>query len=188
MEASTEPVASSVATVPPPGALKVRRRIVAVEHIRIDSARSYEEVLASLENLPRFDDQIRVLLHEGETARVRAELEKLQGDAGLTLFSVAAHGDWLQILDCPRKAIQFVIGNVLISTQMTQHEPAAGLYAPLRIMLYENEAGNATLEYDRPSTLFGQYGDGRVTAVAQALDQKINDVLIQAATCEPPEF
>jgi hypothetical protein len=48
-------------------------------------------------------------------------------------------------------------------------------------MLYENEAGTATFEYDRPSTLFGQYGDERVTAVARELERQIHDVLIEAA-------
>jgi hypothetical protein len=40
-------------------------------------------------------------------------------------------------------------------------------------MLYENEAGTATFEYDQPSTLFGQYGHESVTAVAKHLDQTI---------------
>jgi hypothetical protein len=48
-------------------------------------------------------------------------------------------------------------------------------------MLYENDEGNATIEYDRPSTLFGQYGDERVTAVAKELDRQIYDGLIRAA-------
>jgi uncharacterized protein (DUF302 family) len=160
----------------------VTRKPVVVEHVRIDTARSFEEVRAELDRLPRFDDRIRVLLHFGDAARVKAELEKLQGAVGLTLFSVATHGDWLQIKDRARKALQYVIGNVLISTQMTQHEPAAGLYAPLRVMLYENSAGLAALEYDRPSTLFGQYGDERITAIARDLDLKINDLLLRAAT------
>jgi uncharacterized protein (DUF302 family) len=108
-------------------------------------------------------------------------LKKIQGDAGLVIFSVATHGDWLQIISGKRHAAQYVIGNVLVSTQMTQHELAAGLYAPLRIMLYENKAGTATFEYDRPSTLFGQYGNESVTAVAVELDQKIFDALIKAA-------
>ena len=64
---------------------------------------------------------------------------------------------------------------------MTRHVLAAGLNAPLRIMLYENTAGTATLEYDRPSSLFGQYGEDRVTAVAKELDQTIFDALINAA-------
>jgi uncharacterized protein (DUF302 family) len=160
-------------------------RTIVVDHIRIDSERSFDEVRAALDCLPRFDDRIRVLLHFGETARVKAGLEKLQGDAGLTLFSVAPHGDWLQIRNGARNALQYVIGNVLVSTQMTQYEPAAGLYAPLRIMLYENAAGTATLEYDRPSTLFGQYGDQRVTAISRDLDLMIHDILVRAATPSP---
>jgi hypothetical protein len=64
---------------------------------------------------------------------------------------------------------------------MRRHELAAGLYASLGIMLYENKTGTATFEYDRPSTLFGQHGNESVTAVAKELDQKIYDTLIKAA-------
>lgn len=107
----------------------ITRSPIVVEHVRINSARSFDAVRTELVRLPRFDDRIRVLLHFGDAARVKVELEKLQGIEGLTLFSVATHGDWLQIKDRARNALQYVIGNVLISTQMTQHEPAAGLYA-----------------------------------------------------------
>ena len=34
---------------------------------------------------------------------------------------------------------------------------AAGLYAPLRVFLYENEIGGSIFEYDKPSSLFGQF-------------------------------
>ena len=175
--ADTASVATSASTNEP----KVSRNNIPVEHIRIDSDKLYGEAQAALEKLPRFDDRIRALLHYGEIDRVNAELKKIQGDAGLVIFSVATHGAWLQIRSGKRNAAQYVIGNVLVSTQMTQHELAAGLYAPLRIMLYENESGTATFEYDQPSTLFGQYGDERVTAVAKELDQKIYDALIKAA-------
>ena len=87
----------------------------------------------------------------------------------------------MQIRSGKRNAAQYAIGNVLVSTQMTQHELAAGLYAPLRVVLYENKSGTATFEYDQPSTIFGQYDDERVTAVAKELDQKIYDALIKAA-------
>ena len=76
----------------------------------------------------------------------------------------------MQIRSGKRNAARYVIGNVLVSSQMTQHELAAGLYAPLKIILYENKAGTATFEYDQPSTLFGQYGNESVTAVARDLD------------------
>ena len=177
-----EPNQMHPAPVPAPATRStVRRNVVQVEHIHIDSNRRYDDVRASLEELPRFDDRIRDLLHNGEIERVKSELQAIQGGAHLILFSIAMHGDWLQIISRKRKAAQYVIGNVLVSTRMTQYQLAAGLYAPLRIMLYENDAGTATIEYDRPSSLFGQYGDERVTAVAQELDRQIYDVLIDAA-------
>ena len=159
----------------------IQRKIIAVEHIRIDSIRRYDDVRAALEALPQFDNRIRGLLRDGEIDHVRSELQAIQGDSHLVIFSIAAHGDWLQIVSGKRKAAQYVIGNVLVSTQMTRHRLAAGLYAPLRVMLYENDEGTATIEYDRPSTLFGQYGDERVTAVAKELDREIYEVLIHAA-------
>jgi hypothetical protein len=77
--------------------------------------------------------------------------------------------------------VQYVIGNVPVSTQMTRHVLAARLHAPLRIVLYENEAAAATFEYDLPFSLVGQYGNESVTAVAKELDQEIYDALINAA-------
>jgi hypothetical protein len=51
------------------------------------------------------------------------------------------------------------------------------MFAPFRIVLYENEQGHAVFEYDKPSTLFGQFGDERVTRVARELDAAIGRAL-----------
>ena len=50
--------------------LKVTRGSVIVEHIRIDSVKSYCETRAALETLPHFDDSIRALLRQGNIERV----------------------------------------------------------------------------------------------------------------------
>ena len=42
----------------------------------------------------------------------------------------------------PRKELQYEIGNPLIATRMMQHQLPAALYAPFRVLLYENEAGD----------------------------------------------
>jgi uncharacterized protein (DUF302 family) len=80
-----------------------------------------------------------------------------------------------------RKTVQYEIGNPLTATEMTRHQLPTALYAPLRVLLYENEAGRAVFEYDRPSSLFGQFGDERVTAVGRELDAKLESVLVKAA-------
>jgi uncharacterized protein (DUF302 family) len=63
---------------------------------------------------------------------------------------------------------------------MTQHNPAAGLYAPLRVLVYEDNRGRTYLEYDKPSSLFGQFNDDRITTVASLLDRKLEDLIAEA--------
>jgi uncharacterized protein (DUF302 family) len=111
---------------------------------------------------------------------VRAN-EALQRGPELAIFSARDHGRLLRTAGLSRKAVQYEIGNPLTATEMTRHQLPAALYAPLRVVLYENDAGHAVFEYDRPSSLFGQFGDEHVTAVARELDASLERVLAQAA-------
>jgi hypothetical protein len=63
---------------------------------------------------------------------------------------------------------------------MTHYNLAAALYAPLRVVLFEDEQGNGVFEYDKPSSLFGQYGDERVTEVGRYLDVELEAALRKA--------
>jgi len=156
------------------------QQTIQVEHIKIESRNSFSDVKAALESLvPQLDARIFVLLQYGESDRARKELER---GPELSIFNSRDHGGLLRITGQPRKAVQYDIGNPLTATRMTRHQLPASLYAPLRVVLYENEAGRATFEYDRPSSLFGQFGDERVIAVARELDSNLERVLIKAAS------
>jgi uncharacterized protein (DUF302 family) len=151
---------------------------IQVEHVRIESAKSFAEVKAALERLvPPLDPAIPEALRQGEIVRAN---EALQRGPELAIFSARDHGGLLRTAGLARKAVQYEIGNPLTASRMTQHQLPAALYAPLRVVLYENEAGHAVFEYDRPSSLFGQFGDERVTAVARELDASLERVLAQA--------
>ena len=73
--------------------------------------------------------------------------------------------------------MQYVLGNPLFAIEMTQHAIGAGLYAPLRMLIYEDEGGKTWLEYNRPTSLFGQFGDERVDRVAAMLDRKLGELV-----------
>jgi uncharacterized protein (DUF302 family) len=77
--------------------------------------------------------------------------------------------------------MQYVVGNPLYAIEMTRHSIGAALYAPLRVLICE-EHGKTCIEYDRPSSLFGQFGDGRVDAMAALLDRKLADLVAEAAS------
>jgi uncharacterized protein (DUF302 family) len=91
------------------------------------------------------------------------------------------HGALLQISGKRRKALQYDIGNPLTASKMTRHQPPAALYAPLRVVLFEDEQGKGIFEYDKPSSLLGQYGDQRVMEVGRYLDATLEAVLRNAA-------
>ena len=54
-----------------------------------------------------------------------------------------------------RPGIEYLAGNHTIAERMYRHEPAAMLYAPLRLFIYADDAGEGVLVIDQPSTVFG---------------------------------
>jgi uncharacterized protein (DUF302 family) len=153
-----------------------------VVHVRMTSDRPFAEVQAAFEQrLGRFEpDVYQALAEGGDPAAVRAGLEAMAGSSGFMLFSTSDHGRLLQLVGQQRKAMQYVIGNPLFAIEMTRHAIGAGLYAPLRVLIYEAEDGRTCIEYDRPSSLFGQFGDERVGPMAAALDQKLEELAARA--------
>jgi hypothetical protein len=135
----------------------VTSRTIAVEHIRISSRRPFAEVRRKLEGTaPKLDTGIAEVLRSGDQERA-----KTYEDSGprLSIFEERDHGSLLQIWGRRRNAVQYEIGNPLTASKMTRHQLAAALYAPLRVVLFEDEQGRGILEYDRPSSFFSQYGD-----------------------------
>lgn len=158
--------------------LAVTRRMLQVEHIRVETTKKFADVVAALEgNVPQLDPAIGEALAQGDELRA-TELER---GSPLFIFQKGDHGALLQVIGPHRKAVQYEIGNPHTATKMTRHRLAAGLYAPLRVLLYEDEKGGAIFEYDKPSSLFGQFDDEQVSAVARGLDNALEHSLSRAA-------
>jgi hypothetical protein len=156
----------------------VAQRVLQVEHIKIETTKKFADVAAALErSIPQLDPAIREALANGDEQRA-TELER---GAPLFVFLRRDHGALLQVVGRPRKALQYEIGNPHTASKMTRHRLPAGLYAPLRVFLYEDENGGSVFEYDKPSSLFGQFDDEQVTAVARGLDDALGLALRRAA-------
>src|SRR5262249_37503177 len=155
---------------------------VTIEHVRVETEKPFGEVAAALEaRMGRFDPAAYEELRSGadpETVRVR--LEGMAGPSGFMLFRTSDHGALLRLAGQTRKAVQYLLGNPLFAVRMTQHDIRAGLYAPLRVLVYEDEGGRTCVEYDRPSSLFGQFGNASVTEVATMLDRKLEHLVAEA--------
>jgi uncharacterized protein (DUF302 family) len=154
-------------------------RTINVEHVTITSGNAFNIVRTKLERLiPRLDDGIFTLLRYGESARA---LKELEAAAPLSIFGFRDHGALLAIAGLQRRSIQYDIGNPLTAAKMTRHQISAGLYAPIRVLLREDNNGSVAFEYDRPASVFGQFGDDKVDLVAQQLDRDLRSALEDAA-------
>jgi uncharacterized protein (DUF302 family) len=155
---------------------------ITVEHIRVVAEKPLYQVTKAFEQqLGQFNEETYKTLAAGEDVeKARAKLEAMVGPSGFMLFRTSDHGSLLRLVGQKRKAIQYLLGNPLFAIQMTQHDIRASLYAPLRVLIYEDEIGKTCVEYDRPSSLFGQFGNAKVTEVATMLDRKLEQLVAGA--------
>jgi uncharacterized protein (DUF302 family) len=153
-----------------------------VDHVRRTTDKPFGDVTTAFERqLGRFEPGVyQALAAGGDAEGARAKIEAMAGPSGFMLFGTQDHGSLLRLAGQKRKAIQYVVGNPLFALQMTQHDIRAGLYAPLRVLVYEDEQGRTCLEYDKPSSLFGQFGDDRIAPTAAMLDRKL-EALVSAS-------
>jgi uncharacterized protein (DUF302 family) len=159
---------------------RVTTRTIPVEHVIMRCSQPFDTVRERLErNLPRLDDGIFVLVRYGEAKRALSEMEAA---APLSIFGFRDHGRLLQIAGMHRRAIQYDIGNPLTASRMTRHSISAALYAPIRVLLREDESAEVAFEYDRPVSVFGQFGDTDIAAVARELDDTLRTSLLAAGS------
>ena len=155
---------------------------ITVDHVRRTTDKPFEDVTtAFVRQLGRFEPGVyQALAAGGDAEGARAKIEAMAGPSGFMLFGTQNHGALLRLAGQKRKAVQYVVGNPLFALQMTQHDIRASLYAPLRVLIYEDGRGNTCVEYDRPSSLFGQFGNANVTEVAAMLDRKLEQLVAEA--------
>jgi hypothetical protein len=145
-------------------------------HVGFDSFTAQFEALTG-----RFDPGVGRELAE-DPAAAGKRIEGMAGEEGLMLFGSQDHGALFALIGEARKARRYHVGNPLIALQMTRHDIRASLYAPLTVLVHEVGPKVVRVEYDRPSSLFGQFGNPDVTKVALTLDTKLGKLIAKAAS------
>ncbi|MFD3451503.1 DUF302 domain-containing protein [Streptomyces sp. NPDC058691] len=148
---------------------------------RIDVATGipYDDFVTAFEQAaPAFDPGPVELISEsgGDWDDVRAaiavnaphELIRYARINGTALLGIAGH---------TTRSIEYLTGNHVIAESMFRHDPRALLYAPLRMLIYSDEDGNAVFSMHRPSDEFGSLGIAEVTKVGEDLDRIVVDLL-----------
>jgi len=152
---------------------------VKVQHRSFLIERDYEEFTGRLEQiLGRFvASKLKGLTPDD----AMEALKSMEGEEGFMIINIFDHGADLLMVGQRRKAKHYLIGNPLVAIQITRYDIRAALYAPLRVLVFEPEPGRTVVEFDQPSTLFGQFGRNEVTAEAVESDGKLDRVIAKAA-------
>ena len=157
-----------------------KHRAVQIMHVTVEVHAPYDRFTGALEKIVgrHANDVAQDMRSNPQHAEER--IKAMEGEQGLMIFAILDHGAALNIVGVHAKAKQYLIGNPLTAIQMTRHDLRAALYAPLRILVYEKD-GHTVVEYDRPSSLFGQFDNAEVTPVGVSLDTKLERVIARAA-------
>jgi uncharacterized protein (DUF302 family) len=159
---------------------------ITIEHVVVASEQPYEQVIDAVEARLGTPQDWAAIGQQAAATHASWEqftqaVEAHIGASGLTLFFQVEHSFLLSLRGKTSRATQYTIGNPLLAIQMTQYLPEAGLYAPLKLVIYEDEEGRTFVAYDGFVSLLAQYQRAEMTQVARVVEQKL-EALIAAVT------
>lgn len=144
--------------------------------IRIDSDNSYNDLVAALRaevgETPESITELPTAFFD-DWGSFSTEITRHLGSSEFMLMHLIDHGEWLQTAGINRKALRVVLGNPLISLTMLRHDLTAGLFAPVELLLLEEDNNRSSVTYVKPSSLMVIEDNPPLQAAAQALDEKL---------------
>jgi uncharacterized protein (DUF302 family) len=155
------------------------------EHV---SSRSFEEVVSIFESAVGSVEETgfpALLAATKNRDEFESEVKSREGTSGFMRFLTVDHGAWMARVGLNARARMYTIGNPLIARTMLEHDMAAGLNVPVRLMIYEDAASRRVrLTYDLPSSLMSGLHNERIAAAAQKLDAKLIALAVHATGSE----
>ncbi|MFZ0905171.1 MAG: DUF302 domain-containing protein [Mycobacterium sp.] len=143
--------------------------------VRYDSAKSYDELVTAL--LADIGERA-VPINDFATAAdswdsYRAQVESHVGPSGFMLFGLVDHGAWITKAGVDRKVLRVILGNPLIAITMLRHDVTAGLFAPVEMLLVDEDDGRSSLTYVKPSSAMVIEENPELLSAAKQLDAKL---------------
>jgi len=94
----------------------------------------------------------------GVTETVDAMVAAMESN-GITIFARVDHGAGAQSIGEDIGASQVLIfGNPKVGTPAIKDDPVAGLFLPLKVLVYEDAMGETQIVYEEPTAMLGDLG------------------------------
>jgi uncharacterized protein (DUF302 family) len=110
------------------------------------------------------------------------------GPSGFMLFATFDHGGWVKKTGIDRKVLRVVLGNPLIAITMLRHDVTAGLFAPVELLITEEEDDASALTYVVPSSLMVTEPNEPLRQAALELDAKLRALAVKVTTTQSSRY
>ncbi|AYL94306.1 DUF302 domain-containing protein [Mucilaginibacter celer] len=120
---------------------------------------------------------------EAANADPEGTIEAIKAKAGMEnmyMFPTGDPGQVLRLQGGTYRVKQFAWGNPLMAGNLIKMNIGVALYAPFRMIVFENDEKEVFVEYDKPSTYFSLF-DEKVKTVGHGLDEKIEKLIAYSA-------
>jgi hypothetical protein len=104
-------------------------------------------------------------------------IKAMQGEEDMTLFNMEDLGKLLSLNGPARTAKRYFVGNYMRASQIISTDIRLGLYAPLRVLVYEAEDKTSYVEYELPSSQFSRFDNEMITKSGLGLDVKLKNLI-----------
>src|SRR5258708_23045997 len=124
---------------------------------------------------PAFAQEARVSIPSSKSYDQTLEAFKMAvNKGGMMVMSTVDQGNMLKMTGLDMKGTLFLVGNPNIGKQVFEKDPAAGLYLPLRVYIYQGSDNKTYLSYDKPSVVLQSFNNASIDQTAAMLDQKLD--------------
>lgn len=127
------------------------------------------------------DDDIVKVQATGDVGATMDRLEEAVRGAGATVFARVDHAGGAEAAGMDLAPAQLLIfGNPRLGTPAMQDDPLAGLYLPLRVLVYRDAGGQVWMAYEEPREMLDDLGGiagdagylGKMSGALKALTSK----------------
>ncbi|WP_187429588.1 hypothetical protein ROLI_025100 [Roseobacter fucihabitans] len=130
------------------------------------------------------DDMIELTSPHSVTDTMDRLEQAVQG-AGATVFARVDHAAGAAKIDAELRPTQLLIfGNPKIGTPAMQAAQTIGLDLPLRVLAYENEAGETVVVYHAPAAIADVHGIDASAPFVQTMTGALNKLTTKATAAE----
>src|SRR6266849_5237034 len=107
-----------------------------------------------------FAQEARVSIPSSKSFDQTVEAFKMAvSKGGMMVMSTVDQGNMLKMTGLDMKGMLFLVGNPNVGKQVFEKDPAAGLYLPMRVYIYQGSDGKTYLSYDKPSVVLKQFNN-----------------------------